>query len=111
MTPLLRFYPARMEPVQHDQAAQCCPRCGGIVHRSRSRNWSERLLKALRWERLYRCDGCEWRGWLVPMTFARGEVPEATAPVDLSGLDTDSGGLVPPSTRTERSRRRRKRRR
>ena len=41
-----------------------CPKCGGPVHRSRTRGISERLVKMLTANRTYRCFDCGWRGWL-----------------------------------------------
>lgn len=41
-----------------------CPKCGGPVHRSRTRGFSEKLVKMLTANRTYRCFDCGWRGWL-----------------------------------------------
>jgi transposase-like protein len=41
-----------------------CPRCGEITHRSHTRGFSEKLIKALTSHRTYRCHECGWRGWL-----------------------------------------------
>ena len=41
-----------------------CPKCGGPVHRSRTRGFSEKLVKTLTANRTYRCFDCGWRGWL-----------------------------------------------
>lgn len=41
-----------------------CPKCGGPVHRSRTRGLTEKLVKVLTANRTYRCFDCEWRGWL-----------------------------------------------
>jgi len=41
-----------------------CPKCGGPVHRSRTRGLGEKLVKLLTANRTYRCFECGWRGWL-----------------------------------------------
>lgn len=41
-----------------------CPKCGGPVHRSRTRGFREVLVKMLTANRTYRCFDCAWRGWL-----------------------------------------------
>jgi len=41
-----------------------CPKCGGPVHRSRTRGFGERVAKTLTANRTYRCFECGWRGWL-----------------------------------------------
>ena len=41
-----------------------CPKCGGPVHRSRTRGFSEKVVKTLTANRTYRCFDCGWRGWL-----------------------------------------------
>jgi hypothetical protein len=41
-----------------------CPRCGEIVHRSHTRGFAEKLVKALTSHKTYRCHECDWRGWL-----------------------------------------------
>ena len=41
-----------------------CPKCGGPVHRSRTRGLTEKLVKLLTANRTYRCFECGWRGWL-----------------------------------------------
>lgn len=41
-----------------------CPKCGGPVHRSRTRGLGEKVVKLLTANRTYRCFECGWRGWL-----------------------------------------------
>ncbi len=43
-----------------------CPSCGsaGTLHRSRSRNALEHLIKKLTFYKIYRCKSCGWRGYL-----------------------------------------------
>ena len=45
-------------------AGQRCPRCSAhTLYRSQLRSFSERIRKKLTEKRLYRCEGCGWRGW------------------------------------------------
>jgi uncharacterized protein with PIN domain len=44
---------------------QFCPECGDHLHRSRSRSFSEKLIKVFSPFKLYRCHECGWRGWLA----------------------------------------------
>jgi hypothetical protein len=41
-----------------------CPDCNDVLHRSHSRSFHEKLIKAVSRQRLYRCHECGWRGWL-----------------------------------------------
>jgi hypothetical protein len=41
-----------------------CPKCGGRTHRSRTRGFNEKLVKAVTSQKVYRCRECDWRGWL-----------------------------------------------
>lgn len=41
-----------------------CPQCGGHTHRSHTRGFGEKLVKALTSHKTYRCHECGWRGWL-----------------------------------------------
>ena len=45
-------------------AAKICPQCGGSIHRSHTRGFSEKLVKALTAHKTYRCHECGWRGWV-----------------------------------------------
>jgi UDP-GlcNAc:undecaprenyl-phosphate GlcNAc-1-phosphate transferase len=68
--------------------AQTCPCCRSAnTRRSHSRNLYERIRKARSMSRLYRCNDCGWRGWLVPLVVAQGEPVSRPLPPDLSGLD------------------------
>jgi hypothetical protein len=72
---------------------QPCPRCAtGRVHRSRARSLRERVLKGFRDERLYRCDECDWRGWLAPLQFGDDAGVESNAGPDLRSLDAIVSG-------------------
>ena len=42
-----------------------CPQCGANrVRRSRTKDYTERILKALG-RKAYRCEECDWRGFVV----------------------------------------------
>jgi hypothetical protein len=67
---------------------QPCPGCrAGRVCRSRARTVLERLAKVSTAERLFRCDGCGWRGWLVPVQFGEHAPADIMPAVDLTILD------------------------
>jgi FlaA1/EpsC-like NDP-sugar epimerase len=67
---------------------QACPRCKtGFVHRSRVKNVFERVRKGFTAERLYRCEACEWRGWLTPVQIAPPVPVDTPSPPDLESLD------------------------
>lgn len=65
-----------------------CPSChSSRVQRSKARTLFERLRRDHGESRLYRCQPCGWRGWLLPLDYlAPGEVQETGVP-DLSSLD------------------------
>jgi len=67
-----------------------CPHCAGTMHRSHARSLPERLRKGLSHQRLFRCDSCGWRGWLVPLEFGDHQPMEARPAPDLSSLDSVS---------------------
>jgi hypothetical protein len=74
--------------VQGDCLYQYCPSCiSARVHRSRSRTLVERVRRTMTVERLFRCDSCGWRGWLVPLVFSEIEPVEPVSNVDLTSLD------------------------
>jgi UDP-GlcNAc:undecaprenyl-phosphate GlcNAc-1-phosphate transferase len=65
---------ARVDPVDAATVpirileAEPCGRCGGrSVHRSKARSAYERLRKLHTPRRLFRCNDCGWRGWLLPL--------------------------------------------
>jgi predicted RNA-binding Zn-ribbon protein involved in translation (DUF1610 family) len=45
-------------------AGMLCPQCGEHTHRSHTRGFREKLVKALTSHKTYRCHECGWRGWL-----------------------------------------------
>jgi hypothetical protein len=84
--------------VEEDSVYQFCPECKTArVRRSKARSLIERVRRDFGQERLFRCDGCAWRGWLLPLVFSDGEpLGEVDAP-DLDGLDRkDVKSTLPP---------------
>jgi UDP-GlcNAc:undecaprenyl-phosphate GlcNAc-1-phosphate transferase len=71
-----------------------CARCGGRnVHRSRVKGMYERFRKLHTPARPFRCDDCDWRGWLLPLEHAMSidEIVES----DLRSLDVAFSSLAP----------------
>jgi len=86
--------------VQMEVRRQQCPRCGHAeLRRSRARTVIERLRRGVSRERPFRCQECQWRGWLIPLDYAilDAGAPEATLP-DLRSLDA---AFPPPSERRD----------
>ena len=80
--------PASVSPEAPVFARQTCPHCqSATLHRSRARTITERLRRTSSVQRLFRCDTCNWRGWLIPLEFGDYESPEAVAMPDLLALD------------------------
>ena len=78
---------------------QYCPNCVSTrVHRSRARNLMERVRRNMGQERLFRCDGCGWRGWLIPLVSIEGEPLQTGAAPDLQNVD-DAVISPPPDSR------------
>ena len=68
--------------------AQPCPHCGSSrLHRSRARNLPERVRRNFSARRLFRCDDCEWRGWLIPLDFGDFDPIVGPDTPDLGSLD------------------------
>lgn len=44
-----------------------CPSCKNVnsLHRSRARDMKEKLIKATKLYKIYRCKSCGWRGYLA----------------------------------------------
>jgi hypothetical protein len=55
-------------------AVTICPNCGKPekVHRSHTRGLMEKIFKTATPYKVFRCHGCNWRGWLIPGTNASG---------------------------------------
>jgi hypothetical protein len=67
---------------------QSCPSCRSAdAHRSRARNVFERRRKERTPRRLYRCDACGWRGWLIPIESGHVVTIGGRATLDLGALD------------------------
>ena len=80
---------------------QPCPRCHSKrLHRSRARGFPERVRRHFSARRLFRCDECEWRGWLIPLEFADPKATPATAAPDLGSLDEAVGTMREPLPRS-----------
>jgi hypothetical protein len=80
---------AAVSPAGVNRLAQHCPGCGSSkIHRSRVRNLPERVRRNFSARRLFRCDDCNWRGWLIPLDF--GDFDPITVPdtPDLGSLDS-----------------------
>jgi hypothetical protein len=76
--------------VAEDSVYQFCPHCKAArVRRSKARSVIERVRRDFGQERLFRCDGCGWRGWLLPLVFSDGEPLEQADAPDLDGLDRE----------------------
>jgi FlaA1/EpsC-like NDP-sugar epimerase len=69
---------------------QPCVRCkDGTLRRSRARSQWERIRKEFTGARLFRCEQCNWRGWVVPTVDDTVLPIERSAPPDLRSLDAD----------------------
>ena len=65
-----------------------CPSCiSGRLLRSRTRTIGERVRKEFTAQRPFRCDSCDWRGWLQPPRVGAQSPIEPPAIPDLSGID------------------------
>jgi FlaA1/EpsC-like NDP-sugar epimerase len=70
-------------------AEQPCPACQAqALLRSRTRTFAERLRRSCSAKRLFRCERCNWRGWLLPLEFSDLETVEPAAIPDLVALDS-----------------------
>jgi FlaA1/EpsC-like NDP-sugar epimerase len=80
---------------------QPCPKCqSSRLHRSKARTLPERVRRTFSSRRLFRCDDCSWRGWLMPLEFIGAQTAaEAPAP-DLTMLDEAVQGLQMPLRRS-----------
>ena len=90
---------AEIAPIAGEPLYQYCPTCvTARVHRSRARNFVERLRRNRSAERLFRCPGCGWRGWLIPLVSIEGEPLQSGEPLDLQNID-DAVVSPPPDPR------------
>jgi FlaA1/EpsC-like NDP-sugar epimerase len=77
---------AEVAPFDGEPLHQYCPSCiTARVHRSRARNFFERMRRNRSAERLFRCTSCGWRGWLIPLVSIEG-LPPVEAP-DFDNID------------------------
>jgi FlaA1/EpsC-like NDP-sugar epimerase len=80
---------------------QPCPHCKSLrVHRSKSRTILERARRNFTAKRLFRCDDCGWRGWLIPLEFGDAEPVAPAAAPDLTMLDEAVQSLRMPLRRS-----------
>jgi len=69
-------------------AGPSCPKCpSGRLVRSRSHSMADRLRKRFTAERLFRCEACGWRGWLLSPSLGEAPPIEPLVTPDLSPLD------------------------
>jgi len=68
--------------------ANLCPVCKlTSAHRSKARWFGERLFKLVTSRRIFRCDSCGWRGWVIPMEQGAGLPVDPPVDVDLEKID------------------------
>jgi hypothetical protein len=71
-----------------DELYQYCPSCiSARVHRSHARNLVERMRRNMSPERLFRCDSCGWRGWLMPLVSIESELADEAPAPNLADVD------------------------
>ena len=84
-----------------DALYQYCPSCiSARVHRSHSRNVVERMRRNMSAERLFRCDACGWRGWLMPLVSIDGDISDNRSAPNLADVDKVVGAAVPQARAT-----------
>jgi hypothetical protein len=57
------------------------------VHRSHARNVVERMRRNMSPERLFRCEACGWRGWLMPLVSIESELADQAPAPDFADID------------------------
>jgi FlaA1/EpsC-like NDP-sugar epimerase len=71
-----------------DELYQYCPSCiSARVHRSHARNLLERMRRGISPERLFRCESCGWRGWLMPLVSVESDLAEEGPGPNLADVD------------------------
>ena len=71
-----------------------CAKCGGRnVHRSKAKGMYERFRKLHTPARPFRCDDCDWRGWLLPLEHTMAM--DGNVETDLRSLDAAFSSLAP----------------
>jgi FlaA1/EpsC-like NDP-sugar epimerase len=85
-----------IDAVEQQELAQCegdelyqyCPSCiSARVHRSHARNLVERMRRGMSPERLFRCDACGWRGWLMPLVSIESDLADQASAPDFTEID------------------------
>jgi len=82
--------PSPAEPAVDSFApvAMSCPKCrAGHVYRLHARTLFERAVRAVGERRLFACDECDWRGWLVPVDIGVAASETAFMKPDLGEID------------------------
>jgi len=68
--------------------AMACPKCrAGHVYRLHARTLFERAVRAVGERRLFACDECNWRGWLVPVEIGVAASDASLMKPDLREID------------------------
>jgi FlaA1/EpsC-like NDP-sugar epimerase len=68
--------------------AMACPKCrSGHVYRLHARTLFERAVRAVGERRLFACDECSWRGWLVPVDIGVAASDTSLMKPDLCEID------------------------
>lgn len=61
-----------------------CPQCKGTLRRSKTRTFSERVIKQAMGYRAWRCRDCHWRGLMMGSRFADPSVAKRIVSLGLS---------------------------
>jgi FlaA1/EpsC-like NDP-sugar epimerase len=84
-----------------DELYQYCPSCiAARVHRSHARNLVERMRRNMSRERLFRCDACGWRGWLMPLVSIESGLAEQAPAPNLDDIDEAVNSSAPVARKT-----------
>jgi hypothetical protein len=84
-----------------DELYQFCPSCiSARVHRSHARNLVERVRRNMSPERLFRCDSCGWRGWLMPLVSIESELAGGAPAPNFDELDKAVNRSAPVARKT-----------
>ena len=84
-----------------DELYQFCPSCiSARVHRSHARTLVERMRRNMGPERLFRCDACGWRGWLMPLVSIESVLADQAPAPNLAEVDEAVSRSLPPARRT-----------
>jgi hypothetical protein len=98
-----------IDATERQEMAQCegaelyqyCPSCiSARVHRSHARNLVERMRRNISPERLFRCDACGWRGWLMPLVSIESELADDAPVPNLDEIDKAVNRSAPVARKT-----------